>query len=82
MDDPSDFYNLEAKFEVGDLVTFTGYNYTPDFKYVDEDDYDLGVIIAIHARTYYAPIYSVHWFKINRITDVIQDHLCRVIKKS
>ena len=42
MDDPSDFYSLEARFEVGDLVRFTGNNYTPDFFYIDEDDYDLG----------------------------------------
>ena len=82
MDDPSDFYKLEARFEIGDLVTFTGYHYTPDFYYTDHDDYELGVIIAMHTRTYYAPIYTVHWFKINRVTDVIQDHLSMVIKKS
>ena len=82
MDDPSDFYSLEARFEVGDLVRFTGYNYTPDFFYIDEDDYDLGVIIAVHDRTYYAPVYSVHWFKAHKVTAVIQDHLSRVIKKT
>ena len=82
MDDPSDFYKLEAKFEIGDLVTFTGYHYTPDFYYIDHDDYEMGVIIAIHTRTYYAPIYTVHWFRVNRVTDVIQDHLKMVIKKS
>ena len=82
MDDPSDFYKVEAKFEIGDLVTFTGYHYTPDFYYIDEEDYDLGVIIAMNARTYYAPIYTVHWFRVNRVTDVIQDHLSMVIKKS
>lgn len=82
MSGPNDFYSLETKFEIGDLVTFIGYHYTPDFYYVDEDDYDLGVIIAIHDRTYYAPIYSVHWFKEKRVTEVIQDHLCRVVKKN
>jgi len=81
MDDPSDFYNLAARFEVGDLVRFTGYNYTPDFFYIDEDDYNLGVIIAVHDRTYYAPVYSVHWFKARKVTGVIQDHLSKVIKK-
>jgi hypothetical protein len=82
MDDPSDFYSLEAKFQVGDLVTFTGYHYTPDFYYVDEDDYNLGVVMAVHTRTYYAPIYTVHWFKERKVTEVIQDHLSMVIKKS
>tara|TARA_B100000212_G_scaffold108919_1_gene81015 strand:- start:1126 stop:1374 length:249 start_codon:yes stop_codon:yes gene_type:complete len=81
MDDPSDFYSLEAKFELGDLVTFTGYHYTPDFFYIDEDDYDMGVIIAVHNRAYYSPIYSVHWFKLGRVTEVVQDHLSKVIKK-
>jgi|TARA_Y100000114_G_scaffold31220_1_gene26830 hypothetical protein len=82
MDDPSDFYSLEARFQVGDLVTFTGYHYTPDFYYVDEDDYNLGVVMAVHTRTYYAPIYTVHWFKERKVTEVIQDHLSMVIKKS
>lgn len=82
MDDPSDFYSLEARFQVGDLVTFTGYHYTPDFYYVDEDDYNLGVVMAVHPRTYYAPIYTVHWFKERKVTEVIQDHLSMVIKKS
>lgn len=82
MDEPNDFYKLEAKYEVGDLVRFTGYHYSPDFYYIDEDDYELGVIIALHTRTYYAPIYTVHWFGVNRVTDVIQDHLSKVIKKS
>ena len=82
MDDPSDFYKLEARFEVGDLVTFTGYHYTPDFYYEDYNHYELGMIIAIHTRTYYTPIYTVHWFGVNRVTDVIQDHLSRVNKKS
>ena len=82
MDDPSDFYSLEARFQVGDLVTFTGDHYTPDFYYVDEDDYNLGVVMAVHTRTYYAPIYTVHWFKERKVTEVIQDHLSMVIKKS
>ena len=82
MDDPSDFYSLEARFQVGDLVTFTGYHYTPDFYYVDEDDYNLGVVMAVHTRTYYAPIYTVHWFKERKVTEVIQDHLSRVISKT
>ena len=82
MDDPSDFYSTDPKFEVGDLVTFTGYHYTPDFYYIDQNDYRLGVIIAIHDRTYYTPIYSVHWFGINRVTDAVQEHLSMVIKKS
>ena len=82
MADPSDFYSLEARFEVGDLVTFTGYHYTPDFFYADEDDYDLGVIMAVHSRTYYSPIYTVHWFRSHKVTEVIQDHLSRVISKT
>tara|TARA_R100001086_G_C11691052_1_gene218544 strand:- start:159 stop:407 length:249 start_codon:yes stop_codon:yes gene_type:complete len=81
MDDPNDFYSLDAKFKLGDLVRFIGYHYTPDFFYIDEEDYELGVIIAVHDRTYYAPVYSVHWFKLKRVTDVVQDHLSKVIKE-
>ena len=83
MDDPSDFKykEAEAKFKVGDLVSFTGYHYSPDFKYIDEDDYDMGVVVAVHERTYYAPVYTVHWFKHKRVTDVIQEHLSMVVKE-
>ena len=82
MDEPSDFYSLDAKFKIGDLVRFVGYHYTPDFYYMDEQDYTIGVVIEIHTRTYYAPVYTVHWFRAKRVTQVIQDHLSKVIKET
>jgi len=87
MDDPGDFAiprrkSLTAmKFAVGDLVCFTGYQYAPDYIYVDEDDYHLGVVIAINARTYYQSIYTVHWFKRNYVTEVVEEHLSLVDKR-
>jgi len=87
MDDPDDFAKHEPrlladmKFAIGDLVCFTGYQYSPDYIYIDEDDYHLGVVIAVNARTYYQSIYTVHWFKRNYVTEVVEEHLSLVDKQ-
>jgi hypothetical protein len=84
VDDPDDFYNkhvgahMLALFAVGDLVCFIGYQYSPDYIYIDADDYHLGVIIAVNTRGYYQTIYAVHWFKKNRTTEVVEEHLSLV----
>jgi hypothetical protein len=82
MDEPYDFRaETRIMYAVGDLVTFVGYHYSPDFKYIDEDDYDLGVVMEISIRTFYQPIYTVHWFNKGKCTDVIQEHLALVDKE-
>ena len=87
MDDPSDFAKhrrralTTMKFGIGDLVCFTCYQYTPDYIYIDEEDFHLGVVLAVNARTYYQSIYTVHWFKKNRVTEVIEEHLSLVDKQ-
>lgn len=81
MDDPIDFGIKDHTYAVGDLVKFTGYHYSPDYKYIDEDDYELGIIMRINKRVYYQPIYIVHWFKNNRTTEVLEDHLSLVVKQ-
>ena len=38
---PQDYYTQinPALFKVGDLVAFSGYHYSPDYIYIDGDDY-------------------------------------------
>ena len=81
MDDPVDFDINRMTFKIGELVKFTGYHYSPDYKYIDEDDYELGLIVQVNLRTFYQPIYTVYWFKNNRTTEVLGEHLSLVVKQ-
>jgi len=81
MDDPADFKNIDGIFNVGDLVEYTGYHFSPDYKYIDEDDYKLGLVIGVKKRTYYKPVYTVFWFKSGRKQEVVEDHLSLVVKQ-
>ena len=81
MDDPNDFDIDRMTYKIGDLVRFTGYHYSPDYKYVDEDDYELGLIMHVNLRTFYQPIYTVYWFRNNRTTEVLGEHLTLVVKQ-
>lgn len=81
MDDPSDFDNIDGAYRVGDLVQFTGYHFSPDYKYIDEDDYKLGLVLEVKKRTYYKPVYTVFWFKSGYTRDVVEDHLSLVVKQ-
>ncbi len=71
-----------ALYSVGDLVSFTGYNYTPDYKYIDADEYSLGIVITIVKSIVYRPTYKVFWFKKGYATETIQEHLRLVVKKT
>jgi hypothetical protein len=68
-------------FRIGDLVRFVGYHYSPDYKYIDEDDYALGVVVEVCERFIYDPIIRVFWFKKGYSTEVIQQHLSLVVKE-
>jgi hypothetical protein len=68
-----------ALFRVGDLVRYIGYHYSPDYIYIDGEDYNLGVIVEALERQVYQPIYRVYWFKKGFTTDAIQDHLRLVV---
>ena len=81
MDDPADFGNIDGIFNVGDLVEYTGYHFSPDYKYIDEDDYKLGLVMEVKKRTYYKPVYTVYWFKSGRTQEVVEDHLSLVVKQ-
>jgi hypothetical protein len=81
MDDPNDFDISRMTYKIGDLVRFTGYHYSPDYKFIDEDDYELGLIMHVNLRTFYQPIYTVYWFRNNRTTEVLGEHLTLVVKQ-
>ncbi len=80
MDEPNDFDIVKHTYTVGDLVSFTGYHYSPDYKYIDEDSYELGIILRVMERTFYQPVYVVFWFKLASSTEVIHDHLTKVVR--
>mgnify|MGYP001248985847 CR=1 FL=1 len=69
--------------DVGDLVTFCGYNYTPDFIIYDPTrDGTMGIVIerlpTVNSSTRSASLfraYRVYWFKSRDITIEIRDHL-------
>jgi hypothetical protein len=66
-------------FVAGDLVTFTGYLYTPDYVYNEEQaqgKMQLGIVLGIVGGGYYENrLYRVHWLKSGRISEVVGDHL-------
>ena len=64
-----------ALFRVGDLVQYVGYHYSPDYIYIDGEDYNLGVIVETLPRQVYQPIYRVYWFKEKRTTETVAAHL-------
>tara|TARA_Y100000994_G_scaffold8416_1_gene7076 strand:- start:504 stop:779 length:276 start_codon:yes stop_codon:yes gene_type:complete len=74
------FGELEAEhFVIGDLVTFTGYLYTPDYVYTEEElrgKMQLGIVIGTTKSGYYENIlYRVHWLRTARVTEVVSAHL-------
>ena len=64
-------------FSVGDLVKFTGYNYTPDFIMIDEKHEALGIVINTYreGRHYMYNMYTVYWFKLGNISQVPSAHI-------
>jgi len=69
------------ELEVGDLVTFCGYSYTPDYMIIDEErDGLLGMVIArkITPAGYTSGVfktYTVFWLKSGTRSTEIRDHL-------
>ena len=72
-----------ADLDVGDLVSFCGYNYTPDFVIYDPTrDGTVGIVIRkssnmnvnLSPNSLYRG-YEVYWFKTKDVTTEIRDHL-------
>jgi hypothetical protein len=71
---------------VGDLVTFHGYHYTPDYLIIDEDkDGNLGIITEVRINSPIGTIaystyvlYTVFWFASGKKTTEVADHLRRI----
>ena len=69
--------------DVGDLVAFCGYNYTPDFMIYDPArDGTMGIVLqrlsSVHSNLGPNSLYrgyKVYWFKNKDITTEIRDHL-------
>jgi predicted Mrr-cat superfamily restriction endonuclease len=69
------------EYMVGDLVTFAGKLYTPDFIYVDSHETEkplIGIVIGIKMYGSVLPksiVYKVKWLNKNRISEVAAGHL-------
>lgn len=80
-----DDYNTQIdELAIGDLVTFCGYSYTPDFLIYDEErDGAIGVIVDIISdMEVTGPLYRsyiIFWFKRGTRSIEIRDHL-RLLK--
>ena len=66
-------------YEIGDLVKFIGFNYTPDY-YVPAHELEaMGIIVdVVTVKGDYitrAWMYRVYWFKTKRITETVSAHL-------
>ena len=85
MGQDTDFKNAPKLF-VGDLVTFSGYHYTPDYLLIDENpDITYGIVTEIKVNTPIGKIayndyilYRVFWFATGRYATEVGDHLKRV----
>ena len=69
--------NDQYVFNVGDLVEFTGYNYTPDFIMIDERHEALGIVIDMKrtGQRFLYNMYTVYWFKLGNTTQVPSAHI-------
>ena len=66
-------------YEVGDLVKFIGFNYTPDYYVPAHEQEAMGIIVdVVTVKGDYitrAWMYRVYWFKTKRITETVSAHL-------
>ena len=64
------------QFVKGDLVSFEGYRYSPDYMYEDaEEGYKFGIVVSIGRGLMEGIMYKVYWFKEKRTTETIAEHL-------
>ena len=70
---------------VGDLVTFHGYHYTPDYLLIDDKDGNLGIITEVKINSPIGTIsyssyvlYTVFWFTSGKKTSEVSEHLRRI----
>lgn len=85
----SDIYDFgygdleDDNFMAGDLVAFTGYLYTPDYVYEQEQlrgKLKLGIVLGtvlgtVHSGYYENLLYRVHWLNTGRVSEVVGAHL-------
>lgn len=65
-----------VQFIKGDLVSFEGYRYSPDYMYEDNDSvYKFGVVVGVGRGYMEGILYRVYWFKERSTTETIGAHL-------
>ena len=67
-------------FEIGDLVKFIGFNYTPDYYMLDSElEPVMGIVIdVVTIKGIYITcgwVYRVYWFRTGRITETVGGHM-------
>ncbi len=64
------------QFVKGDLVSFEGFKYSPDYLYEDADDaYKLGIVVSAGQGYMEGILYRVYWIKERRMTETVGAHL-------
>ena len=69
-------------YQIGDLVEFIGFNYTPDYYYEDMHERRYGLIVEtipsmLATKTW---LYRVYWFKEGKTTETVAGHLRMVVE--
>ena len=65
-----------TQFIAGDLVSFEGYRYSPDYMYDDiNEGFKLGVVVNAGNGHMEGILYRVYWFKERRTTETVGAHL-------
>jgi hypothetical protein len=75
--DPRKSKKDSVGFDVGSLVRFVGYDYTPEFIMIDDHHNEIGVVVGClkdGLREHY-DMYTVYWFKCGKTTKASPAHL-------
>jgi hypothetical protein len=59
----------------GDLVTYVGYRYSPDYIYTEKCEELLGIVLGTVPGHMSHIMYEVYWFKKNKTEVVVVDHI-------
>jgi hypothetical protein len=62
-------------FVVGDLVTYVGYQYSPDYTATEKCEELLGVVMGTVPGYMSHVMYEVYWFKKNKVEVVVVEHI-------
>lgn len=69
-------------YQIGDLVTFIGYKYSPDYVYVTRREETLGIVLGTVPGYLSDIMYEIYWFKRNKVEPAVVNNLKLVHRAS